>query len=74
MIKFTFADRLRHHRESLGITKMKASELCKLSYTHYNNYEYGTHEPGSYSLRKICLGLNVSSDYLLDIKSKQNES
>lgn len=54
----------------MGVSKIKASELCKLSYTHYNNYEYGTHEPGSYSLKKLCLGLNVSADYLLGIKNE----
>jgi transcriptional regulator with XRE-family HTH domain len=66
--EFKFADRLRHHREKIGITKADAAIRCNLKYSQYNDYEYNKNLPNAYTLEKICVGLNVSADYLLGLK------
>lgn len=62
-----FSDLLKQARTDKGYTQKKVAELLNLSESGYAHWEQGRTEPSIEMLRKICIALDVSSDYLLNL-------
>ena len=67
-----FKDKLREAREDKKITQSEIAKFLNMSSTGYGAYERGDTEPSIETLKKICIYLNVQSDLLLEIESKDN--
>lgn len=57
--------RIRSIRDSLGWTREKLAEEAKISRTTVYNVENGRRGTTAETLAKICLALNIASDYIL---------
>lgn len=60
-------ERLAEVRNRAGLTQAALAEMLGQSQSHYARYERGVHDPSSETLKKICLTLDVSPEYLLDM-------
>lgn len=60
-------DRLKRARQKRGLSQTDVAALIGQTQTEYSRYERGVHEPGNENLRRLCLALNVTSDYLLGL-------
>lgn len=68
-----FSDRLRHLRESKGLTQQQLADKLDVSKSTIANYECGFREPKDNAIWiKISKYFNVSIDYLMDIDDNQN--
>lgn len=68
-----FSTRLKAVRNFYGITQEEACvgmEICRSTYAYY---ELGRTEPSLATLRKIAVFYGVSADYLLGLKSPEEE-
>lgn len=54
------AFRISEIRKSKGLTRMKAAEVCKLSYATYCNVESGRTKPRFDTLAKIAVGFDLN--------------
>lgn len=70
MIKL--GERLRKLREHKGMTMKAIAQELGISYTTYIHYEKNENEPNNETLVKIAVFYDVSADYLLGIKIKDN--
>lgn len=59
--------RLKMAREALGMSQEQLANAITIPQQMYSGYERGRHEPSAETLRRLCLALHVSSDYLLGI-------
>lgn len=62
-------ERLKSARQKRGLNQADVAALIGQTQTEYSRYERGVHEPGNENLCRLCLALNVSSDYLLGLDS-----
>lgn len=58
-------NRIRELRSQKGITQKKMSELTKIPYTTYSNYENNNRTPSVEALQKICDVLNITVNELM---------
>ncbi len=56
----------RQARKRLGLTQEDVAERLDMAPEVYGRLERGTMAPSIFSLRKLCLALNLSADLLLD--------
>lgn len=63
-----FNEKLKAARNENGLSQQKVAEAIGVTRSAYSNYEQGLREPDLNTLKKICLLLNISSDYLLGIE------
>lgn len=63
--------KLRDLREDNDLTQETVAKFLGTSQTMYARYERGANELPVRHLKKLCTLYNVSSDYLLDIKTDQ---
>lgn len=59
--------RLALIRKKRGLKQAEAAALIEQSQSHYSRYERNLIDPTSENLKKICLALDVSPEYLLDM-------
>lgn len=59
-------ERLKCVREMRRMTQAALAEKIDLPSAEVSHWETGQRLPGSENLRKLCIALNVSADYLLD--------
>lgn len=57
---------LKELRIKAGLNKQQAAERLDMPYTTYNNYETGTRQVGSDTLKKLSKMYDVTIDYLLE--------
>lgn len=69
-----FDDRLKKTREAANLTVKQAAVALRLPYTTYNNYEKNMREPSGGVLCKIAKFYGVSTDYLLGLEEKCENS
>ena len=62
-------EKIKELRIENGLSQQKVAETIGVTRSAYSNYEQGLREPDLNTLKKICLLLNVSSDYLLGIEN-----
>lgn len=62
-----FNQRLRWARKSQGYTQGEMAKKLFISSQGYGKYERGESEPNLVMLKKICIVLDVSADWLLEI-------
>jgi transcriptional regulator with XRE-family HTH domain len=68
----TFTERLVFAREQMGMIQAELAKLSEVSVEDIEQYECGWVEQYLLNnLKKICLALRVSADYLLDIDIKE---
>ena len=60
-------DRLKEARESANLSQAQLCELVDVGRAMYSRYETNRTDPYAAALRSLCLGLNVSADYLLGL-------
>lgn len=59
--------RLAIARKRKGLKQAEAAALIGQSQTHYSRYERDLNDPTTENFKKICLALDVSPEYLLDM-------
>ena len=64
----TFASRLREARTRNGWTQNQVEEWSGLAHGILAQFEAGVRTPCFDNLRKLCLGLRVSSDWLMGLR------
>ena len=62
-----FGERLKQARTQKGLSQQKVADLIGVTRGCYSNYEQGTREPSLEILKRICVTLEVSSDFLVGI-------
>ncbi|MBQ7935217.1 MAG: helix-turn-helix transcriptional regulator [Clostridia bacterium] len=60
-----YTDRLQKARKDRNLTQRELARLLEMRHQQYNRYETGKTAMTVEVFRKICVILNVSSDYLL---------
>lgn len=64
--------KLRDIREDSDLTQAELAELIGITKEQYGRYERGVNELPLRYFKKICLGLNVSPAWLLDLPEDLN--
>lgn len=64
--------KIRNIREDRDIKQKDMAKYLHMQPTTYNAYEKGKRTISADLLKEICIFLNVSSDYLLDLKIKDS--
>ena len=64
----TFRERLCEARRLQGLTQAKVEQLAHLPRTTVIRFERGARRPSLENLRRLCLALHVSADWLLGLK------
>ncbi len=60
--------RIKCVREQRGLTQVELSQKTGLHAAQVSHFETGNRLPCAKNLRVICIALNVSADYLLDLR------
>ncbi|GEM_PF-6586200 len=63
-----FAERLKESIDNNGITMYKVAKDLNLNKQTLINWATGVTEPKASEIRKLCLYLDVSANYLLELK------
>lgn len=64
-----FGERLKCVREMRRKTQADLAEKLEIPPAEISHFETGQRLPGARNIRKLCIALNVSADYLLDSHS-----
>ena len=60
-------DKLKEVREKANLSQTQLCDLLNIGRIMYTRYESNKTDPYTATLRSLCLGLNVSADYLLGL-------
>lgn len=63
----TVAQRLVMAREQRGMTQADVARITMLQPAAISHFECGRREPSCANLRRLCIALQVSADWLLDL-------
>lgn len=63
-----FNEILKETRKSRGLTQKNIYEILKVSPNCYASWEQGRTQPDINSIRKLCIILDVTADYLLGLE------
>ena len=66
-----FAKRLKEIRVENELTQKQLAELLQTTDDSIYSWEKGRSQPSIETLRKICVTLNVSADYLIGVKTDE---
>ena len=69
--KRTIGKRVADRRAALGYTQTEFARICGLSQSNISNLERGQHAISAETLRRVAIGLGVSTDWLLQIEEKE---
>lgn len=61
-----FCKRLKHLRESKGMTQAQLEKVAELPAMLISHYETGTRKPGLDNIKALCRGLKCTASELLD--------
>lgn len=65
---------LRRFRKELGLRQKDVAEVIGIQTKNYQFYEYGRFSPSVESIIKLSKTYKVSTDYILGLTDKKNES
>lgn len=65
-----YTERLLLAREKRGMSQKELSEIIGLKQQQYARYEKGINIMPITYLKKICIALNISADYILGLTNK----
>lgn len=68
-MEINFAKILREVMVGAGLNQLQMSELLGVRQSQVSNWLNSKSLPGYYSIRMICTKLNISSDFLLELKA-----
>ena len=66
-----FAKRLKEIRVENELTQKQLAEILQTTDDSIYSWEKGRSQPPIETLRKICIELNVSADYLIGVKTDE---
>jgi transcriptional regulator with XRE-family HTH domain len=66
-----FAKRLKEIRVENELTQKQLAEILQTTDDSIYSWEKGRSQPSVEMLRKICIELNVSADYLIGVKTDE---
>lgn len=66
-----FAKRLKEIRVENELTQKQLAEILQTTDDSIYSWEKGRSQPSIETLRKICVALNVTADYLIGIKTDE---
>lgn len=66
----TFGERLKKSIRQQGYTQAKFAELIYVSPTNLWRWMHGLSEPKINDLKRICIILNISADWLLGVNDE----
>jgi len=66
-MKTVFSEKLKAARVIRDITQAELNKIIGIDTAQIANFELGNRKPSLDNLKKLCVGLNVSADYLLGI-------
>ncbi|MBS6622759.1 MAG: helix-turn-helix transcriptional regulator [Faecalibacterium prausnitzii] len=69
----SFPDKLREARKNKGYTQAQLAELLGIAKTTLTGYEKGNREPDVYKIKRLVEILDVKSDWLLDVETREDE-
>ena len=69
-MKTVFSEKLKAVRVIRDITQAELSKATGIDTSQIANFEFGNRKPSLDNLKKLCVGLNVSADYLLGISEE----
>jgi len=69
-MKTVFSEKLKAAREVRNMTQAELSTITSIETTQIAHFESGNRNPSIDNLKKLCVGLNVSADYLLGISEE----
>ena len=69
--KSTISEKVVKRRQEMGLTQAQLAVLCGLSQASICNLELGRHAASAGTLRKVALGLGVSTDWLLGMEPEE---
>lgn len=67
-VRYEIGNRIRKHRESLGISQRQLAEQIGVSNGRISNWEQGLNRPDADMLTELCRVLKVSPSSLLGVK------
>ena len=67
-----YNEKIQYIRESKNITQKQIAEHLGIKQQQYSRYEKGINIMPVTFLREICLFLDVSANYILDLPEKMN--
>jgi len=66
----SFAQRLRARRVALGVPQSDIAKTTGFKQCALSHFETGRREPNITNLRRLCVALDCSADYLIGLKEK----
>lgn len=69
-----FCRKLRNLRQYYGLSQQDLADCLRIDRSTYASYEIGRSMPSLESIKRIAEFLHVSSDFLLDIHSEQDQA
>lgn len=63
-----FEKRLREIRQERGISQVELAKIIQTTNDSVYSWEKGRSQPSIDAIRKLCVALGVSSDYLLGLE------
>lgn len=63
-----FQEKLKQARKAKKLTQKELAEKIETTESNICNYENGRSKPTYEALKKICTELEISADWLLDLK------
>ena len=70
-VRAEFASKLRKARTRNQWQAADVAKWCGITPTLLSHYENGRRTPGIANLRRLCIGLRASADWLLDIEGSE---
>ena len=64
----TISNKLKELRKEKNLTQKELAKVLDISITCYAGYEQGYREPDIKTLKKLCIILDVSADYLIGLE------
>lgn len=74
MIKLTFSDRLRSLIEERNLTQKQVAIDLNIAPSTMGGYVQGSSEPDFDTLKRLAKYFDVTTDYLLDMHTKENDN
>ena len=72
-VRYEIGNRIRKHRESLGISRRQLAEQIGVSNGRISNWEQGLNRPDADMLTELCRVLKVYPSSLLGVKLSKDE-
>lgn len=69
-MQLSFGEKVRNLREDMDLTQAQLGKLLNMTQRKVSYIEHNKYEPSLQDIAAICRFFNVSSDYLIGLKSQ----